>query len=57
MLKRLVTAVELVAQAEANGYSRGTQKERDTVRHRKKHVKKTMKDQDATLNFKEIFNF
>jgi hypothetical protein len=49
MVKRRVTVAELVAQAEANRYKRGPHKERDTVRHREKHVKKTIKDQDATL--------
>ena len=44
MVNRHVTATELVAQAETNGYRRGAHKEQDTIRHRKKHVKKTRRD-------------
>ena len=46
---RRATAEELLAQAEANGYKRGVHRQRDQVRHREKHVKKTISDQDATL--------
>jgi adenylylsulfate kinase-like enzyme len=45
---RRAIAEELLAQAEANGYKRGVHKG-DQVRHRKKHVKMTTRDQDATL--------
>jgi hypothetical protein len=46
---RRATAEELLAQAEANGYKRAVRKQRDQVRHRKKHVKMAIRDQDATL--------
>lgn len=46
---RRATAEELHAQAEAKGYQRGSCRERDQVRHREKHVKKTIRDQEATL--------
>ena len=47
--RRRVTAQELIAQAEANGYKKGGRKDRDQVKGRKKQVKKTRKDQDATF--------
>ena len=47
---RRTTAAELLAQAEAKGYKRGAHAELDQVRNREKHVKKTKKDQDATLH-------
>ena len=40
----------LLARAEANGYKRGAHKEADGVRGREKHVTKTIKDQDRTLD-------
>lgn len=46
---RQATAEELLAQAEARGYKRGAHAECDQVRNREKHVKKTIKDQDRTL--------
>jgi hypothetical protein len=49
MGRREVTVTELVAQAESNGYKWGALKKRDKVRGREMHVKKTKKDQDATL--------
>ena len=49
MDKRGVTADELLARAEANGYERGAHKATDEFRGRAKHVKETMKDQDRTL--------
>ncbi len=49
MGRREATVTELVAQAESNGYKRGAHQEKDMVRMREKHVKKTKKDQDATL--------
>ncbi|MCJ1426427.1 hypothetical protein MMC29_004330 [Sticta canariensis] len=50
MKGRQITAAGLIAQAAANGYKRGAHKEQDKTVHREKHVKKTRKDQDATLN-------
>jgi len=50
MMGRRATAEELLAQAEAKGYKRGSCRERDRVKHRGKHVKKTIRDQDATLH-------
>ena len=47
---RAATVEELLVEAEANGYKRGAHAERDQVRHREKHVKKTKQDQDATLH-------
>ena len=47
---RRATVEELLAEAEANGYKRGAHAERDQIRHREKHVKKTKQDQDATLH-------
>jgi hypothetical protein len=49
MGSRQTTAADLIAQAAANGYKRGAHKEHDEIRHREKHVKKTKRDQDATL--------
>jgi hypothetical protein len=49
MGQRDVTADELLARAEANGYKRGAHKVADEVRGQEKHVKKTKKDQDRTL--------
>jgi hypothetical protein len=40
------SARDLLAQAEANGYKRGT----DKVRDRHRHVEKTKKDHEAALN-------
>lgn len=48
MGQRNVTAEELLARAEANGYKRAAHEVADEVRGREKHVKKT-KDQDRTL--------
>lgn len=50
MGKRQANMADLVAQAEASGYKRGAHKERDQICHREKHVKKTKRDQDVTLN-------
>jgi hypothetical protein len=50
MKGRQTTAADLIAQAAANGYKRGAHKEQDKTRHQGKHVKKTRKDQDTTLN-------
>jgi hypothetical protein len=44
-----ITAADLTAQAAANGCKRGAHKEQDETCHREKHVKKTRRDQDATL--------
>jgi hypothetical protein len=41
---------ELLARAKAKGYQKGAHKEKDQVRNRHKHVNKTKKDHDATLN-------
>jgi hypothetical protein len=49
MKRRISIADELIAQAAVNGYKRGAYKEHDEIGHREKHVKKTRRDQDATL--------
>lgn len=49
MGRRQATVAGLVTRAQANGYERGAHKERDKILHHPKHVKKTMKDQDAIL--------
>ncbi|EXJ72789.1 uncharacterized protein A1O5_03936 [Cladophialophora psammophila CBS 110553] len=41
---------EVWAQAEANGYSPGAHAEQDQVRGKGKHVKKTIRNHDGTLN-------
>jgi hypothetical protein len=41
---------DLVAQAEANGYTIGVHKERDQICYREKHVK-TKRSQDTTLKY------
>jgi hypothetical protein len=46
----LITADELLARAEANGYKRRVRKEKDEVLNRYKHVRKTKKDQNMALN-------
>ena len=45
-----MTVEELLAEADADGHKRGAHIERDQVGHRKKQVKKTTKDEDATLH-------
>lgn len=49
MGRREIVVAELVAQAESNGFKRGAHKEKDMMCGLEKHVKKTEKDQDATL--------
>jgi hypothetical protein len=49
MKKRQADVIDLMAQTETNDYKRGIHKERDQIRHREKHVKKTKRDQDAIL--------
>jgi len=48
-VRRPVTAGDLLAQAEANGYKR-EHKEQYKVWERHKHVEKTKKDQNTALN-------
>jgi hypothetical protein len=50
MGRRRVTADELLARAEANGYKKGKHKEKDAVRNRHKHVDNTKKDQNMVLD-------
>ena len=50
MGKGNVTADELLARAQANGYKRGEHREKDQARDGYKHVEKTKKDQNAALN-------
>jgi hypothetical protein len=47
---RKLTADELAARAEANGYKRGEHQEEDQLCDNNRHVDKTIKDQDAALN-------
>jgi hypothetical protein len=55
MGRREATVTDLVAQAESNGYKRGAHKEKDMVHGRGKHVKKTKKNQDATLKLYVLY--
>ena len=50
MGRRRVTADELLARAEANGYKKGKHKEKEAVRNHHKHVDNTKKDQNAVLD-------
>jgi hypothetical protein len=50
MGRRRVTADELLARAEANGYKKGKHKEKDAVRNHHKHVDNTKKDQTMVLD-------
>jgi len=50
MGRRCVTADELLARAEANGYKKGKHKEKDEVRNHHKHVDNTKKDQNMVLD-------
>ena len=50
MGRRCVTADELLARAEANGYKEGRHKEEDAVLDHHKHVEKTKRNQNRTLN-------
>lgn len=50
MGRRRVTADELLARAEANGYKKGKHKEKDAVWNRHKHVDNTKKDQTTVLD-------
>jgi hypothetical protein len=50
MGRRRVTANELLARAEANGYKKGKHKEKDAVRNRHRHADNTKKDQNAVLD-------
>jgi hypothetical protein len=50
MARKKITADELSAWAEANGYQRGAYRDKDSVRDRNKHVDKVKEDQDAVLD-------
>jgi hypothetical protein len=50
MAKRKVTAEELLARAESNGYQRGAHREKDNARDGNRHIDKTKKDQNAALD-------
>jgi hypothetical protein len=41
---------ELWARVKAKGYQKGANQEKDEIRDRHKHVEKTIKDHDATLD-------
>lgn len=49
MVKRKVTAEKLRARAESNGYKGGGSREKDNTRDEKRHIDKTKKDQNMTL--------
>lgn len=48
--KRKVTAEELLARAESNGYKRGAYQEKDSTRDENRHIDKTKKDQNTALD-------
>ena len=48
--RKRATADELLARAEANGYREGEHREEDVVCHHHKHVEKTLRDQDTSLD-------
>jgi hypothetical protein len=50
MARKMATADELDARPEANGYQRGAHREEDSRRDGNKHVDKTKKHQDVTLD-------
>jgi hypothetical protein len=50
MARKKATPDELDARAEVNGYKWGAHREEDSRRDVNKHVDKTKKDQDATLD-------
>ena len=50
MAKRKVTAEELEARAESNGYKRGAHREKDSARDDGKHNDKTKTNQNVVLD-------
>ena len=50
MIRKKITADELSAHARANPYQRGTNRDRDSLRGRNKHVDKVKKDQGVALD-------
>jgi hypothetical protein len=50
MPKRMLTAEELEAQAESNGYRRGAHREKDSARGDGKHNDKTRRNQNVVLD-------
>lgn len=55
MARKTIAASDLLAQAEANAYNKGKDKEQDKVRDRHKHIEKTKKDHDAALNHYALY--
>jgi len=55
MARKALAASDLLAQAEANGYKKGSHQEQDKVRDRHKHVEKTKKDHEAALKRYVLF--
>jgi hypothetical protein len=50
VVRKKLTADELDAGAEANGYQKGAHREEDSRRDRNKHGDDTKKDQDGALD-------
>jgi len=50
MARKKITVGELSARARANGYQRGTHRDKDCLRDRNKHVDKIQMDQNAALD-------
>ena len=50
MAKQKVTAVELLARVESNGYKRGARRENNNTRDQKKYTNKTKRGQDPALD-------
>jgi hypothetical protein len=50
MAKKKITGAELTARAKANGYQRGTHRDKDNLRNRNKRMDKVKWDQDAALD-------
>jgi len=50
MAKQKITGEELGARAKAKGYQKGAHRDNDSLRDRKKHIDKTMQNQDGSLD-------
>jgi hypothetical protein len=50
MTRNKISGDELIARAKANGFQKGAHRGPDGARHRKKHVGKVKRDQDAALD-------
>ena len=50
MTKKKITGAKLAARVKANGYQKGTYRDKDSLRDRNKYVDNIKRDQDAALD-------